>query len=307
MENGAAGYQAPSKGAAGYTWLYRETVPGGRLRVGVTIVVIALSAGYFAWYSRTSNDASPDSQVGMIYALLGTFLLLLAATLFSLRRRSQRRRKLGGLRASLGWHISCALMGLAFLFMHAFGEFNPRTGTYALYGMIALVISGIVGRLLDRVLPLLIAGEVHRVLTDQGDDRIETISCQLQVALTRRAVPQSAALPLPLSFPRRNLNTGMPATRDQALHMPWDLAYLSLASTPQEISGETGQLPLLPGTQARMDELAKVRRAMQRELCYRYALRSWRILHILLALVTIGLLIWHIVYALQLLLPTLVH
>ena len=108
---------------------------------------------------------------------------------------------------------------------------------------------------------------------------------------------------------------------NQALSTPWDLAYISLESTPQELKRESGQhrlVPdkksgllrpgaLIPGTQEQMSELEQVRHAMQREQFYRYITFYWRQFHILLALTTVGLLIWHIVYALQILLPTLGH
>ena len=107
----------------------------------------------------------------------------------------------------------------------------------------------------------------------------------------------------------------------QALHTPWDLAYISLDSTPQELGQETGSFrlvpdrkselmrpgALMPGTQEHIYELEEVQRAMKRELFYRYIIRYWRKFHILLALTTIGLLIWHIVFALQLWLPTIMH
>ena len=173
-------FEDTRKGEAGYSWLYRAAVQNGGFRVFATIMMIGLGAGFLAWYSRIGNDNSPDSPVGLAFATIGTLLLLLAATLFTLRRRSHRRREVGGLRASLGWHMCFALTGLAYLGMHSFGEFNPRTGTYALYGMAALVISGLVGRALDRLMPRLIAGEAHVALTAQGDDRIETISERLQ-------------------------------------------------------------------------------------------------------------------------------
>ncbi|HEY0755810.1 MAG TPA: hypothetical protein VGD98_17760 [Ktedonobacteraceae bacterium] len=311
---------------AGYSWLYRASALHGGWRVFVTFMVISLGAGFFAWYSSFSSDAAPDSLVGLIYAGIGTLFLLLAATLFSLRRRSHRHRSVGGLRASLGWHMCCALMGLAFLAMHSFGEFNPRTGTYALYGMVALVISGLVGRLLDRLMPRLIAGEAHQALTAQGEDRIETISDKLRAivvhntqdirGLSAGAKPHSTSRALAPLSQKKTL-----AGRDQALRTPWDLAYISLESTPQELSREEGSFrlvpdrkssllrpgALMPGTQEQMGELEEVRRAMQRELFYRYVIRYWRKFHVLLALVTMGLLTWHIVYALQLMLPNLFH
>ena len=63
----------------------------------------------------------------------------------------------------------------------------------------------------------------------------------------------------------------------------------------------------MPGAQEQIAELRMVERAMQREQFYRYIIRYWRRLHVALALVTIGLTVWHIIYAFQLLLPTLLH
>lgn len=315
------------KGEVGYSWLYRASVQNGGVRVLVTLLVIGLAAGFYAWYSQTSADASPDSLVGLMYASLGTVFLLMAATLFSLRRRSHRHRRVGGLRASLGWHMCFALIGLALLGMHSFGEFNPRTGTYALYGMVALVISGLIGRVLDRLMPRLVAAEAHQALTAQGDDRIETISEKLQAIVVHNtqdlhSFPARDDASHPVSRSLATLSQGGKlAGQGQALRMPWDLAYISLESTPQEISREAGSFrlvpdkksnllrpgALMPGTQEQMGELEEVRRAMQHELFYRYVTRYWRKFHVLLALATIGLLIWHIVYALQLMLPVLFH
>ena len=103
---------------------------------------------------------------------------------------------------------------------------------------------------------------------------------------------------------------------ERPLHTPWDLAYISLEATPQELSRIVGQhrfVPdqqsvlthpgaLMPGAQEQISELQQVQRAMQREQFYRYIIRYWRMFHIALALLTLGLIIWHIVYAAQLLL-----
>ena len=323
------GREPTQKGETGYAWLFRASVSHSGIRVLVTLLVICLAAAFFAWYTSANDDAAPDSLVGLAYALIGTMLLLLAGTLFSLRRRAHRHRQLGGLRNSLGWHMSFALMGLAFLGMHSFGEFNARTGTYALYGLIALVISGLIGRLLDRLMPRLIAGEVHQALTAQGEDRIEQISERLQAIVVHNtqdlrgfvAPDDTARLTSRLlaAFPQNNKPDGQGQTHNQALRMPWDLAYISLESTPQEMNRSEGSFrlvpdkksnllrpgALMPGTQQQMSELEAVRRAMQRELFYRYVIRYWRVFHVLLALTTLGLLIWHIVYALELMLPVL--
>ena len=93
---------------------------------------------------------------GYALAIAGTLFIIMAGLLFSRRRRLHKNSAIGQLHASLQWHMCFAIVGLEFLFLHSFGNFNPRSGTYALYGLIALAISGGVGRLLDRLLPRLI-------------------------------------------------------------------------------------------------------------------------------------------------------
>jgi len=50
-----------------------------------------------------------------------------------------------------------------------------------------------------------------------------------------------------------------------------------------------------------------VERAMQREQFYRYVIRYWRVFHIALALLAIGLITWHLVYVGGLVLNTFMH
>ena len=146
---------------------------------------------------------------------------------------------MGQLNAALNWHVFFAVMGIAFLLMHSFGNFHAKTGTYALYGLITLIVSGCVGRVLDRFMPWLIAREVDAMLTVQGDDRIEDIS-------------HSSTL---------------------------------IIQAKQQVA-----------------EIRKGERAMQREQFYRYVIRYWRGFHVGLALLTISLIIWHLIYVGELIL-----
>ena len=291
----------------------------------VTFLIISICAGFYLWYSQHSNDAAPDSIPGYTYAILGTAFLLLAAVLYSIRRRSHKKRALGQLNSALHWHVFFAIIGLALIFMHSFGNFNLRTGTYALYGLIALVISGLVGRALDRLVPRLIAHEVQHALTAQGEDRIETISEKVEAIIAHNSEGLSRQ-PVQLttrgsSFLQSDeLEHGVQESfaieeHERPPHTPWDLAYISLEATPQELSRVVGQrlipdkhspltppVAMMPGAEAHIAELRKVQHAMQREQFYRYIIRYWRLFHIALALLTLGLLTWHLVYAAQLLL-----
>lgn len=202
-----------------YSWFSLDINSAWTMTWLFTLVVIALCIAFFVFYCFFSNDLAPDSLAGYTVAIVGTLFILLAALAYTRSRRS-RNRSVGRLNISLYWHISFGLVALALLFLHSFGNFNPRTGTYALYGMIALMISGTIGRILGRVVPKLIAHDVRIVL------------------IIRNSHPSA------------------------------------------------------------------IRQVLQREEYYRTLLSFWRICHIVLAFITLGLTLWHLEYAATLLLPT---
>lgn len=213
----------PVPGEKGYPWLSFYVTKTWLLSLCVTLIVIAIAGGFYLWYSQYGNDIAPDSTIGLIFASAGTLCFILAALLYMRHRRSQRW-KAGQLNASLHWHIFLAMLSLALLLMHSFGNFNARTGTYALYGLIALVVSGFVGRFMDRIMPHLLATEVNKMITLQEKN-----------GQSKRAIAQQAE------------------------------------------------------------------RSTQNEQFYRSVIRYWRIFHVALALLTVGLVVWHLVFVVQLL------
>ncbi len=244
----------------GYSWLSFHPSQQWKYSLAVTVAILVASIAFFAWCAHVSDDMGGDSFVGLVFAVGCTVFLFLAAVSFSLHRRA-KKRTVGGLNAVLNWHMCFGTISLVMVFLHAFGNYNPRTGTYALYGMIALVISGIIGRILDRLMPRMITQEAVRTLTAQGNDRIENISQQLQSAVVYN------------TYDRRG---GFPYSDE-----------------------------LMLGTNAYTSAIQDVQQAFMREQFYRRVIRYWRVFHIILAVVTVGLTLWHIEYALALIIPTL--
>jgi hypothetical protein len=287
------------------------------------IVIIGASIVVYIWYSHSNFDTTPDSTAGLGYGVIGTVFFILAAVSYSLRRRS-RKRAMGQLNAALNWHVCFAIMGLATIIMHAFGHFSLISGTFALYGLIALSISGVIGRMLDRIMPRLIAREVDTVLTTRGDDLIETVSQELHAIVVHNTQglrgftlgkPERPNTP---ASPRATMPTGIPFVVDErSLQTPWDLAYISLEPTRQELDHQASHyrfIPdkksalerpgaLMPGAEEQISALQEIHHAMRREQFYRYVIRGWRVVHICLAFVTIGLIIWHLIFAATLLWP----
>ncbi|GAC1435682.1 MAG: hypothetical protein PVS3B3_25100 [Ktedonobacteraceae bacterium] len=307
------------KSERGYPWFFSYLTATRIKTMLVTLFVLGVSGTGYVWYSRNGSDPYPDSVAGLAFAIAGTLCFVCAGVLYTLRRRS-RKRAIGKLNAALQWHITFAVLALALLFMHSFGNFNPRTGTFALYGMIAMVISGFIGRTLDHFMPRLITQEVQKALTVHGDDRIATISQKLQAIVVYNAQEvQPFQTQSQQGLPFNTMRTGKQGTAGAFNNgaSSWDLAYISLEETPQELnlneqhyrfvpdrkSALVQPGALIPGAQAQLAALEDVQQALQREQFFRYIIRYWRILHICIALATLGLTLWHIEYAVTLWLP----
>ena len=311
----------------GYPWFFVHMTRSWTTSLLTLLIISGASLAFYIWYSHYGSDPAPDGIPGLIYAIVGTTLLVIVALGYTLRRRS-RKRAIGKLHAALNWHVCLGILSLVLLFLHSFGNFNPRSGTYALYGMIALVISGFIGRTLDHMLPRLIAQEVHKALTVQGDDRLEEISQKLQAIVvhnTQELHGFQADEVLPISGKRSGSEVmnvlNSTHSKEYPLHTSWDLAYISLEETPQELSRDAQHYrfvpdkksalaqpeALIPGAKEHVSALHHVQQALQREQVYRYMIRYWRIFHIALMVVTVGLTLWHIEYAASLWIPAWLH
>lgn len=295
----------PANGATSGSKIPRYTLLGWRhsraQRVAALITLLAGAglAYLYVWYLR-SSDVSPDSVYGYGFAITGTILLFAVGIGYVVRKR-WRRHWSGRLHTVLAWHMMGALLGLALILMHTSGNFNPRSGTYALYGLIALVVSGVIGRALDRIGPLLAARAALRVLSARGEERLDDLELQL-VAMLRSEARGG----------RREKTR--PRVVSRVLGIPWDVGYYDLdpdvgaipslvgrgkggpagaasAADPDRFGGH-GQSP-----QQVQREVRAIQAAMSREQFYIQLVRTWRRLHTLISLVFLGLLIWHLAYA----------
>jgi hypothetical protein len=299
--------------------------PAGSWWAGLIFTLVVIGAGdlFFVWYDHPGNNVAPGGLVGLCYACAGTLFFILAAVMYSLRRRA-RKRSTGQLHAALNWHVFFAVIGVALLLMHSFGNFNPISGTFALLGLVALSVSGLVGRMLDRLLPRMIAQEVNKVLTVQGDDRIASVSQKLEAIVVHdtqalQGFPKNTLQPsrFPPAKDSRQASSLPDIAEPSGPGVPWDLAYISLEPTQQELdhdaphyrfipdkkSALTRPETLMPGTNDHLAAMYEMQQALHREQIYRYIIRYWRVFHICLAFVTVGLVSWHIIFAMTLLLP----
>jgi len=161
-----------------YPWLFFH--PRRPFVLGL-LTTTSVCAGAFLlslWYVRSGHEAEARSPFGIWYGVIGTGFVVAAAIGFSVRRR-QRRRVVGRLNGLLQWHIFLGVMGVLVLALHSFGHVQHLSGEAALYSLIVLSLSGGVGKVLDHVLPRLLAIEVAQAMTQGGEDVVPAVARQV--------------------------------------------------------------------------------------------------------------------------------
>lgn len=265
-------------------------------RAAVTLLLVAggLALAY-AYYVLYGADVSPDSLYGYAFAIAGTLLLAVVGVGYALRKRWRRARR-GLLHTALSWHIVGGILSLGLILMHAVGNFHPRTGTYALYSLIALVISGIIGKRLDRVAPRRIAKAALKTVTGDGEERLESLVSVLDAKHHHR------------HGQRPTTGSHVAAGGDNAstsAGVPWDLAYYDLSAAPAEIPSLLGHATPGGARSASGKALAAqsgvIGQAIGVERLYLRLIRVWRLLHTLLSILTLALIVWHLEFAATLL------
>ncbi|HEU5438077.1 MAG TPA: hypothetical protein VFU88_02210 [Ktedonobacterales bacterium] len=295
-----------SSRAAGYPLLGRL---GSRAEWVSRIIALAAGLGMvfvYRLYLR-SDDVAPDSVAGLIFASFGTGMLALVGLGYVVRKRI-RRHAARRLHEALAWHIAGAMLGVLLIFLHAAGNFNPRSGTYALWGLIAVAVSGVIGRLIDRLCPRLAAAAAARAMTAEGEERLVVTEQKAEEA------------PAHSTSQRKAIGAATSAA------VPWDLAYYDLDPEVETIPhlltpparkdastrGVTGAWRSIAPRTAQVlrshrplgrlvkRELAAARSAAGRERLYIQMIRVWRRVHMLTCIVALGLLGWHIEFAITL-------
>lgn len=165
-----------------YPWLWLRLSKAERAAGLVGLVTGGVLVYLYRQYLQ-GTDVAPDSVVGLGFAVAGTLLLILVGAGYTLRKRWQTDWP-GRLHTFLAWHVVGGLLGLLLIWMHTAGNFGQPSGTYAFYGLLGIVISGIVGRIIDYICPRIVASAALSTLTANGEDRLEAVTTA--VASSRR-------------------------------------------------------------------------------------------------------------------------
>jgi len=161
--------------------------------LGSTVVFLAGLASYVLWVVPRPYGPSGGSWIGLAYGVIGTAFMLAAGLLAA--RKKVRTWRLGSAQAWMKAHIWLSLLAVPFILFHAGFRLGGPLTTWlmVLFGVVTL--SGIVGLVLQQLLPARMTARVPlETLHGQMDHVHEglAVSAYETVAAVAGAMPEAA-------------------------------------------------------------------------------------------------------------------
>ena len=103
------------------------------------------------------SNLRPSGTFGHLYGILGTFMILLGISLYMLRKRWRFMARFGILKHWLEFHIWLCTVGAILILFHTSFKFGGIV-SISFWSMIAVVLSGIIGRYIYLQIPRTIEG-----------------------------------------------------------------------------------------------------------------------------------------------------
>jgi len=123
-------------------------VDKGAFRDRLLILGIAALA-FGAWYAGKLKLYDPDSPLAYNLGLVGGISMALLL-LYPLRKRVRLMRSLLPLRYWFGAHMALGIFGPVLIMYHSNFQLHSKNGAIAFYAMMAVFLSGLVGRVIYR-------------------------------------------------------------------------------------------------------------------------------------------------------------
>jgi len=142
-----------------------------RVYVALLFIVVILATLYlfnqgYSYYSLSIDQRffhsqhqslKPSGQIGHGLGIIGSFMMLLGVATYMLRKRVKRFSRLGILKYWLEFHIFLCTLGPIFILFHTSFKFGGLVAV-SFWSMVAVVLSGVVGRYIYIQIPRTIEG-----------------------------------------------------------------------------------------------------------------------------------------------------
>ncbi len=167
----ATNSSAAAMAAAGPESTVHSTVLRRSFAVGTVVLWMAIAGillvrgfSYYATplqqraYSPDYEVLKPSGNIGLGYGVIGTLMMVVGVTGYSLRRRVRVLHRWGKLKTWLGVHIFLCTMGPFLILLHTTFKFGGIV-SIAFWSMTAVVASGIFGRYVYVRIPKTLNGQ----------------------------------------------------------------------------------------------------------------------------------------------------
>jgi hypothetical protein len=132
------------------------------------IACLVMIVAFMAWLVATSGLYKSGDDVGYNLGLVGG-LLMLSLLLYPLRKRVRFMSRIGSMKAWFRFHMIAGISGPLLVLFHSTFQIGSMNGRVALYAMILVASSGLVGRFLYRHIHKGMYGQ-HLSLRDAEED-----------------------------------------------------------------------------------------------------------------------------------------
>ena len=109
---------------------------------------------YFIWH-----PFPPKSFIPLLIGIIGSVMIASGVIFYALRKRISALKKLGRMTSWLNFHIMCCLLGPLLVVYHSAFTVKAPNSAIALYSMLIVVASGVVGQYLFRHFQFSLSGE----------------------------------------------------------------------------------------------------------------------------------------------------
>jgi hypothetical protein len=135
-------------------------------RIGLGALIVLLLA--LAWLVGTGSVFKSGDDIGYNLGLVGG-LLMLSLLIYPLRKRVKFMARMGSMQAWFQYHQIAGITGPLLVMYHSTFRIGSMNGRVALYAMLLVAISGLIGRFLYRHIHKGMYGQ-HLTMRDAEDD-----------------------------------------------------------------------------------------------------------------------------------------
>lgn len=135
-------------------------------RIGLTILIVLLL--FLAWLVGTGGVFKSGDDIGYNLGLVGG-LLMLSLLIYPLRKRVKFMSKMGSMQGWFRYHQFAGIVGPLLVLYHSTFRIGSMNGRVALYAMILVAASGLIGRFLYRHIHKGMYGQ-HLTMRDAEED-----------------------------------------------------------------------------------------------------------------------------------------